>query len=102
MHETLDAGAIYAALREHHLPRMRNETKRALVLRTVSRDLRAIAEAEAVSVATVRARLNSGLSDIFETIVEPVERDGWTAATWVGLHRGCCLPEAHRDLREFN
>lgn len=99
MLQTLDAQAIWTALRNHHLPRMRPETKGTLLLRSLYRRRTDIAELETVSDTTIRARLNAGLSDIFETIGEPVERDGWAAAIWVSLHLGCCLAEEAADLR---
>ncbi len=99
MHQSLDPKAIYAALRDHHLPRMRRETKRALVLRSRVKNLTDIANSESVSEATIRARLNTGLAEVFETIGTPVERDGWTASTWVGLHLACCLAGAVAELQ---
>jgi hypothetical protein len=98
MQQSLDPMVIYAALRDHHLPRMRAETKRTLVLRSRMKSLADIANVEAVSEATIRARLNTGLAEIFETVGEPVERDGWTASTWVGLHLACCLASAVAEL----
>ena len=91
--------AAQAALAEHHLPRMPGEIKLVLLHCAWGDDLSEIANCVNVSESTAKVRLNHALSEIFETIAEPVRRDGYAASTWVSAHLECCLVDEVAQLR---
>lgn len=94
----IDPATAYRMLGEHHLPTMRDELKRALLRRAWSQSVASIAAHEAVSVSTAKHRLDQALCAVFDTLPEPIPRDGYSAATWAGCHVRCCLLAVAREL----
>ena len=80
--------AAQAALGEHHLPHMPVDLRPAW-----GEDLAAVARWAGVSEDTTKRRLRDALSEIFDTLSEPVRRDGYAAGTWVNAHLTCCLAD---------
>ena len=49
--------------------------------------------------AAAKSRLDHALNQVFDTLSEPVRRDGYAAATWVNAHLTCCLADEVTQLR---
>ena len=91
--------AAYAALRDHHLPRMPADLKFVLLRRAWGDDLDAIAQRGNFSEDTAKRHLREALNAVFDTRPESVRRDGYAAATWVNAHLVCCLVDELAQLR---
>ena len=99
MLESLGPWTAFTALGGHHLPRMAPELKLVLLRRAWGEDLAVIAGWASVSPPTAKGRLERALGQVFDTLSEPVRRDGYAAATWVNAHLECCLAEEVAQLR---
>jgi uncharacterized protein YceK len=100
MQQGLLPWSCYVALKDHHLPLMRPELKRLLLRRAWAQSTLASATAESVSPPTIRRWLDLALSQVFDTLLVPVPRDSYAAATWVMAHLDCCLQEQVVELRK--
>lgn len=76
-------------LRNHHLPGMAAEHKRALFLRAAGLDDRAAASVEGISVSTFRRRLYAATCLIATCLPERAGVTPELRGAWVALHEDC-------------
>ncbi len=98
--ENHEAWGSYEVLLQHHLDRLRPELKRALLRRTWNQHIPEIARRENISESLAKRRLDVALGEVFDTLPEPVTREGYSAATWVMGHLVCCLAAQVEELKK--
>jgi hypothetical protein len=74
------------------------DIQRTLLLQCRSVTDEEIALHESVSLATVRRRADSGMSDIFDTLPVAVRRNAKSAGYWVACHQECCMRDATQSI----
>ena len=87
-------------LDRHCLPQMKQEHKRALILKAATNSLTAIARHEQVSDGTVKHRLAVAHAQIAMALARPEELTAGLSGYWIGRHLGGCLSDAAMPLRE--
>ena len=98
--ENRESWDAYGVRMGHHLERLRPELKRALLRRTWNQHVPEIARRENISESLAKRRLDVALGEVFDTLPKPVHREGYSAATWVMGHLGCCLAAQVEELKE--
>ena len=90
--------ACAQALAAHHLPGMKLDQQRALLLRADGKEIEDIATIETIAFGTAKARVGTATAEIYMCLPEGSRVSGDVRGMWAGLHLRCCLQEGARSL----
>lgn len=90
--------ACVQALAAHHLPGMKRDQQRALLLRADNKEIEEIASIEVIAFGTAKARVGAATIEIYMCLPEGSRVSGDVRGIWAGLHLRCCLREGARSL----